>query len=214
MPFQVLPITPNILSDMYNFINIENPSDLALCSSFLVAFYSLFRKANVVPKSLANFDPHKELSRREITVLDDVALVYNNFSKTNQFMNNSSVLPLCKNDNRALDPIFHLRKLFSSDIPSDYPAFSYIEKGQIKCLTYSVFTSRLKDLLRLAGYSPQLYSGHSMRRGGATLLFQLGCDPILIKAIGDWKSDQFLKYCGLSLDQRFQAQVLMCSRTI
>ena len=34
VPFQVLPITPNILSDMYNFINIENPSDLALWSSF------------------------------------------------------------------------------------------------------------------------------------------------------------------------------------
>ena len=75
-----------------------------------------------------------------------------------------------------------------------------------------MFTSNLKKILNSAGYSPHLYSGHSMRRGGATLLFQLGCDPIIIQAIGDWKSDQFMKYCGLSLDQRYQAQVLMCSR--
>ena len=63
VPFQVLPITPKILTDLYNFINIDNVSDLALWCSFLVAFYCLFRKANVAPKSLVNFNPLKELSR-------------------------------------------------------------------------------------------------------------------------------------------------------
>ena len=51
VPFQVLPITPSILCSMYNYINVENPADLALWCSFLVAFYCLFRKASVVPKS-------------------------------------------------------------------------------------------------------------------------------------------------------------------
>ena len=51
-----------------------------------------------------------------------------------------------------------------------------------------------------------------MRRGGATLLFQLGCSPLVIQAVGDWRSDQFLKYCGLSLEQRLSAQRLMCSQ--
>ena len=76
---------------------------------------------------------------------------------------------------------------------------------------YDYFTKKLKSLLSLAGYSPHLYSGHSMRRGGSTLLFQLGCDPLLIQALGDWSTDQFMKYCGLSLDQRFNAQLLMSS---
>ena len=213
VPFQVLPITPEILLDLYKFIDINQPFQLALWSSFLVAFYCLFRKANVVPKSIASFNSHKELSRQKIMVLDDSALVYCNFSKTNQFMNRESVIPLCQHNTRGLDPIFHLKKLFNCDIPPNYPAFSYMENGRIKCVNYTQFTSSLKELLNNAGYSPHLYSGHSMRRGGATLLFQLGCDPIVIQAIGDWKSDQFLKYCGLSLDQRYQAQVLMCSRT-
>ena len=213
-PFQVLPITPKILLDIYSFIDISKPSDLALWSCFLVAFYCLFRKANVAPKSIDTFDPSKELSRQKIMILDESnALVYNNFSKTNQFMNRHAIVPLCKHNIRGLDPIFHLKKLFDIHIPPQYPAFSFIENGQIKCISYSNFTLKLKELLDLAGYSPELYSGHSLRRGGATLLFQLGCDPLVIQAVGDWRSDQFLKYCGLSLEQRLFAQRLMCSQT-
>ena len=183
VPFQVLPITPKILCDLYNYIDINNPFELALWSSFLVAFYCLFRKANVVPKDLTNFDPCKELSRRKITILenDNVVLLYSNWSKTNQFMNRDSVVPLCQNSVRALDPVFHLKKLFlDNDIPQDFPAFSYVQNGTIKCVTYSQFTTKLKGLLDQAGYSPQLYSGHLMRRGGARLPFQLICDPLLI----------------------------------
>ena len=212
VPFQVLPITPKILIDLYKFIDINKPSDLALWSCFLVAFYGLFRKANVAPKSIDTFDPQKDLSRQKILVLDDNALVYSNFSKTNQFMNREAIIPLCKHSVQSLDPIYHLKKLFSVHFPPTSPAFSYLERGVQKFISYNVFTSRLKGLLDMAGYSPQLYSGHSMRRGGATLLFQLGCSPLLIQAVGDWRTDQFLKYCGLSLNQRFYAQKLMCSQ--
>ena len=71
VPFQVIPITPKILLDLYEFVDIEKPADLALWSCFLVAFYCLFRKANVAPKSMDNFDHHKELSRQKILVLED-----------------------------------------------------------------------------------------------------------------------------------------------
>ena len=37
-PFQVLPITPKILLDLYKFIDIGKPFDLALWCSFLVSF--------------------------------------------------------------------------------------------------------------------------------------------------------------------------------
>ena len=184
-PFQVLPITPKILTDLYKFLDINKPGDLALWSCFLVAFYCLFRKSNVAPKSLDNFDPIKELSRQKVLVLEDSALIYNNSSKTNQFMNREAIMPLCRHDVRALDPVFHLKKLFETYIPSNYPAFSYMERGVVKCITYSHFTAKLKSLLDSAGYSPHLFSGHSMHRGGATLLFQLGCDPLVIQAVGD-----------------------------
>ena len=128
-------------------------------------------------------------------------------------MNRDSVIPLCQNKIKALDPVFHLKKLMSFDIPLSCPAFSYLKNRSIQCVTYDKFTSELKRLLDLAGFAPELYSGHSMRRGGCTLLFQLGCDPLVIQAIGDWRTDQYLRYCGLSLEQRWEAQVLMSSFT-
>ena len=211
VPFQVLPITREILCSLYKHINIKEPEDLALWCSFLVAFYCLFRKANVAPKSLSGFDPVKELSRKKMKIIEaeNVVLIYNNWSKTNQFMNREVVIPLCSNNIRALDPVFHLKELLSWDIADNMPAFSFVKNRQISCISYDRFTSKLKSLLDKAGYSPHLYSGHSMRRGGCSLLFQLGCSPLILQAIGDWRTDQFLKYCGLSLDQRWSAQLLM-----
>ena len=125
-------------------------------------------------------------------------------------MSKEVVIPLCENKVRALDPVYHLKKLLDCNISENAPAFSFIESGNLKCITYSNFTTRLKQLLSLAGYAPELYSGHSMRRGGATLLFQMDCNPMIIQAAGDWATDQYLKYCGLSFEQRYQAQLLMC----
>ena len=63
VPFQVLSITPQILKDLYNFIDIRIPADLALWSSVLLAFYCLFRKSNVASKRFQNFNSTKELSQ-------------------------------------------------------------------------------------------------------------------------------------------------------
>ena len=61
-PNQVLPISPIILRRMFKHINIKINSDLAIWCGFLVAFYTLFRKANVCPKE-QNFDPETILTR-------------------------------------------------------------------------------------------------------------------------------------------------------
>ena len=174
VPFQVLPITPQILKDLYNFIDINIPADLALWSSFLVAFYCLFRKANVSPKNIQKFDPNKELSRKKLCYVPDlnVILVYSNFSKTNQFMSKEIVIPLCQNGTQSLDPVFHLRKVLAWNLPENSPAFSYIDNG-LKCVTYASFTFHLKCLLSLAGYAPEMYSGHSFRRGVPPCFFSL-----------------------------------------
>ena len=213
VPFQVLPITREILSSKYNYIDLNDSADVALWCGFLVSFYCLFRKANVAPKSLKNFDPNKELSRKKLSFVEgeSVVLVYNNWSKTNQFMNREIVIPLCQNSVRSLYPVFHLKLLLGWKISEDKPAFCYLKGGKLSCITYDNFTSKLKSLLDRAGYSPGLYSGHSLRRGGCSLLFQLNCSPLVLQAIGDWKTDQFLKYCGLSLEQRWSAQQLMSS---
>ena len=68
-----------------------------------------------------------------------------------------------------------------------------MENVNVKCITNDKFTEGIKTLFRLSSYSPELYSGHFFRRGGATLLFQLNCYLLVIQALGDWANDTYLR---------------------
>ena len=87
-PFATLPITPDVLSQMYLFVDIRDPQQLATWCSYLTGFRCLLRKSNLVPDSLAKFNPETGLSRSRIGFPPDknVALVYLNRSKTNQWL--------------------------------------------------------------------------------------------------------------------------------
>ena len=70
---------------------------------------------------------------------------------------------------------------------------------------------RLKALLNAIGLDPEKWSGHSFRRGGASLLFRLGVDPLTIQACGDWSSDTFLRYLEVNFHRLWSAQEAMAS---
>ena len=209
---QALPITPEMLVLMYQHIDIENSSDLAHWTAFLFALRLLYRKSSIAPVSLVSFNPVTGLSRNKAVLAHNVVLVYQNFSKTNQFMATSRTTPLVPGNVRALDPVFHYSKLVSENIVSpDYPAFSYVLGLRLKCVTYKSFTDKLRSLLTSIGLDPKLWSGHSFRRGGASLLYRLGIDPLTIQACGDWSSDTFLRYLEVNIDRLWAAQCAMAS---
>ena len=198
-PRMALPIEPVILRRMYQHIQIEKKSDLAMWCGFLVAFYCLFRKANVVPKD-STFDPACILTRSDIEIDNESkrVLVYVNFSKTN-------VIPVPANSDPALDLFRHLKLLFSSvDAPETAPAFSY--SGFINHRSYTV-----KALLTKAGLDPGQYSSHSFRRGGASYLYSIGGTTLMVQTLGDWSSQVFTRYLHLSIDDRLMAQELIAS---
>ena len=166
--FQVLPITPVILRAMYRHLDMQKTHDLALWCAFLVSFYGLLRKKSVVPRA-GPVDPKQVLVRRNFTIHMETRTVYIylGFSKTNQFGARDLVIPILANSDPALDPFRHLQSLFSRVQASpSCPAFSYAPG---KYVTYNSFTTRLKAILTKAGYPASQYSGHSFRRGGATL---------------------------------------------
>ena len=207
VPFQVLPLSPLVLRRMFQHIDCNKPEDQALWASFLCAFYGLLRKANAVPEG-SKFDPRKVLVRRNISVdlNNNMAYLYIGFGKTNQFGGRDTIIPIPGNSDPALDPVRHLHSLLSNtDASPNQPAFSYGSKF----ITYSIFTSRLKDLLKKAGLNPALYSGHSFRRGGATYLHECGGDSLMIQASGDWSSQCFTRYLYLSESERLKAQSLI-----
>lgn len=210
VPFQVLPLNPQVLRRMFAQINLGNPEDRALWASYLVAFYGLLRKSNVVPES-TKFDVRKTLVRRNIQVdlANNMVYLYIGFGKTNQFGGRDTIIPIPGNSDPALDPVRHLHAVLSScNSGPDSPAFSH---GQNKFISYSKFTSRLKDLLKQSGYNADLFSGHSFRRGGATFLHACGGTALMVQSSGDWSSQCFTRYLYLSESERLKAQSLIAA---
>ena len=208
VPFQVLPLNPQVLRRMFQHINLNSPEDRALWASYLVAFYGLLRKSNVVPES-AKFDPRKIVVRRNIHVDQDNNMVYLyvGFGKTNQFGGRDTIIPIPGNSDPALDPVRHLHAVLQhSDANPNSPAFSY---GQHSFISYNKFTVRLKELLKKSGYNADLFSGHSFRRGGATFLHACGGTALMVQSSGDWSSQCFTRYLYLSETERLKAQSLM-----
>ena len=208
-PNQALPINPEILRKMFLCLNMKNNKDLALWCSYLVTFFCLFRKSNSVPKSGEISEDEKVLTRAHFRLNDvtKAVLVMVDFSKVNQFGNRDLVIPIPRNEDPALDLYRHLRDLFLKvDASPSSPAFSYTK---YKFVTYSTFTTMLKKLLKLSGYNPDEYSGHSFRRGGATFLHSIGGTILQIQACGDWSTLCFTRYLHLSLSDRWSSQQLM-----
>ena len=208
VPFQVLPITPHILRKMFSHLNMSHLQDRALWCSYLLSFYGLLRKSSAVPKS-TSFDVNKVLLRRNISVdvENNMVYLYLGHGKTNNFCTRDVMIPIPGNSDPALDPVRHLHALFTMvNAPPDSPAFTFAEGQYVK---YTSFTSRLKILLKKAGYDPALYSGHSFRRGGATFLHSCGGTALMIQASGDWSSQCFTRYLYLSEADRLHSQSLM-----
>ena len=207
-PFQVLPIDPAVLRFMYREVDVRKKEDLALWCSFLVAFYCLFRKANVVPAE-KKFDVSKILTRENIGLDEDkkVVYIYCGFSKTNQYRKKDMCIPIPSNNDPCLDLYRHMVMLLERvDAPPDAPAFTY---GQNQFINYCQFTRRLKQILSKAGLNPDLFSGHSFRRGGASFLFSAGATQLMVQVLGGWSSMVYTRYLFLSEQDRMEAQLLM-----
>jgi hypothetical protein len=61
-------------------------------------------------------------------------------------------------------------------------------------ISESCIRNRIKSLCSKIGLDPSRFSGHSLRAGGATDLFNEGVDYNFIKLLGRWKSDTALIY--------------------
>ena len=51
------------------------------------------------------------------------------------------------------------------------------------------------------GWDPELYGAHSLRIGGATVLFAGRADPMVIRTMGRWPSDCYRLYVRACLEQ-------------
>ena len=118
------------------------------------------RKSNIVPNSVEDFDPSKQLIRQDVKVFQDVLVVLIKWSKTNQFGSRLLQVPLVAIPESILCPVMAFKNMIR-DTPASVhdPVFDRrTDKGRIKPLLYKHLQEKIKNLINKTGRDPQLYS--------------------------------------------------------
>ena len=206
---QAKGMTPGLLAQMSHFVDKSDLRQVVAFTTILSGFHLLFWKSNLVPDSSVKFDPTKQLARRNFFRLPHcyIARVY--WSKTLQFHEKALDIPLVPNIDKRICPVHWLDYIFST-IPGrqSSPAFTYVNKiGELVALNYSQLIDWMRTWVTLAGERASDYTSHSLRRGGAQWAAQSGIQPHIIKLLGDWKSEAYLRYLDMSLQSRYDAMI-------
>ena len=180
--------------------------DIAFWAVCLVGFFSFFRKSNLLIPSTEKFDPKKHLCRSDVQFLPSGAILLVRWSKTIQFRQRILQIPLPHISKSPFCPssalLICMRMVTVTS--AHYPLFCYPSPSGPKPITHAVFTSYLRQCLKKLGIDPSLYSGHSLRRGGASYALQCGLPADLIKLQGDWSSNAYERYLDPTLSLRLQ----------
>ena len=161
-PKQALAINPIMLHHIYQTLDLTDPLDATFWAACLTAFFLLLRKSNFVADSISTMDTSKLLCREDIAWLKGTVLVTLRWSKTNQFGQHLTFsLPYIPNS--PLCPVTALYNMWGL-VPGDTGVcFKRVDGTPF---TYYQFHVMLRRALKLQGYPQDLFSSHSIRRGG------------------------------------------------
>ena len=210
VPKQKLPITTDILLTLYKHLDLTDSFNLCFWSACLVGFFTFARKATLLTKTQTSHCCRRDMCRRDFTFDGKTAMLRIKHTKTIQTFSRELIIPLPVIEGSILCPVTTLlRSLLLSKQPPAAALFSYKSGEATLPLTHSAFTNTLACILQQAGYDCKDYSGHSLRRGGATFALACGLPTEVIKAQGDWASNAYERYTNTSLELRVKcAKVL------
>jgi hypothetical protein len=204
------PVTIDLLSSMIRVLGrgLYGPyMDSLLTAAFLLAFFGFLRCSEFTTIS-DHFDPvfHLTMSCVSIVSLPQKMLYLSlHASKTDPFRKGVTIkiFPL----NNYLCPIQAVTKFLTwrkSLTSSPNSPFFLTTSGTP--LTRKVFTNCLQGVLQCVGQGVAGIKPHSFRIGAATSAAKANIPDHLIKTMGRWSSDCYLRYIHTSLESLAQAQ--------
>ena len=163
----------------------------------------MLRKDNLTSEKTRTCDAHHCLLRGDLVFVPQIQALWLRcrFGKTNQFRERIHIVPLQYTGGRLCPVSTYIQHV--RDFPSTsevQPAFMYDTNGKRVALSHTFLVKVLKQLLVAIGESPELFAGHSLRRGGATLAFALGVHASYVMVMGDWASMAVLGYNDAQTD--------------
>ena len=208
---QALPVTPEILLKIRQVIDLKAEKDITKWALYLIAFFLVCRKSNLVPDSAKSFDPQKQLTRGHFEEIDENLRVIMKWTKTIQYNERQLVVPIRRIKGSKLCPVKAYKRMCTKNPATQgEPAFVHRgKKGKMIVWTYRMFMTELKKDIEKIGEDPRAYSTHSFRRGAATFAYEAGVEAETVKIMGDWRSDCFRQYLQVSMQKKEEAAIRM-----
>jgi len=203
VPKRAEPVTPKILLEIHSLLDMSIHLHAVFWSLFLIAFFSMSRKSNLV-FTPGKYSPNHIISRGDIKISKSRLILTFRSSKTLQFGKKLHMVPLVAVPGSPLCPVSAYKNMCSLvNIPADKPAFSMLNSKTTSVpITYSKFQGFFRSVLSILGYQAGKFSSHSFRRGGATWAFKNKVPGELIKDHGGWASEAYLLYLDLSFEHK------------
>lgn len=177
-PSQKDPIFLHHLSNMRIHVDPFNHEMILTWIASLLMFRCLLRVGQVVKS------PHS-LRRCAVEFTDFGFVLSIVSSKTSSARKPPVIIPVNKMSNNRSCIVYWLKKMFDM-FPMSDACFLFSSK-KVECLTYNNFSKEFEKLLKLSGIVGN-YASHSLRRGGATSMSQVGIGVSEIKRRGRWRS--------------------------
>jgi hypothetical protein len=189
------PVTTRMLQLLVTDLDLEQSEDTAVYAVATAAFFGQLRLGEILSPTQDAYSP----KAKNLPTVADLHIskdpecsptLFLPVTKTTSTRGDTVALP---KQSAPLDPItavtLHIQ---SSSLLPHHPIASYYKGGRRYLLTKDKFLRRCNSVWSRHGYNR--FTGHSFRIGGTTYYLLKHRDPMVVKVLGRWKSDAFLRY--------------------
>ena len=165
---KAIPVSISLLKEMYGKINLSSAVDVVCYAALLLGFCLFLRRSNLVPETGTQFNPREQLTWGDVWKIGHLTMVDVKWSKNNKYRERELILPLIRDRNKVICPVYWLDVLFAR-FPTKDPnlsLFCYPRNGKLKSLTTDVLSRKFKEWIKLTGRNDEGYTLHGLRRGG------------------------------------------------
>lgn len=214
-----LPITAAILSQLHQLLErgfFSSYLDTLLKAAFSLAFFG-FLRCGEFTTTLGKFDPLHHLCYGDVSFLPGQGSPEMHLrlkaSKTDPyrmgctlryFKTNATLCPV-----QTMLDYLQLRQSQPRTPHLTDPLFTLPDHTP---LSRHTLVSMLRSLLLRLGYDPNLFAGHSFRKGAATSAAEAHLPDHLIKVMGRWSSDCYQRYIHTPMSLIKEAQHRLTSQ--
>lgn len=161
--------------------------------AILVIFYAALRQSEVAAPSVGRFDHTRHLTRNDVVLEDDVAIVTVKHAKNMQTIYEQKTIRLQASHNSETCVVLAIRRMLN-DVQTLSLQDPFLMLSDRRPMTVNYLQKQWRQHMIARGVDPTHFSLHSLRKAAATTAHQSGCPDLDIQKYGGWKSDSHKLY--------------------